>query len=637
MEAPLPGSPSPAAAPKPNQARRAGSGRFWQAVVAVVAAAAFARTVGFGWVYDDQMEIVRNVLVHSLEHLPTLFTTTVWAGSGMETYLYRPLGLLTHALNYRISGQDPWSYHLVNVLLHAGVSLLVVRLGLLWGLTPAAAGVGGLLFALHPAHVEVAAAVFGRKDLLAGLFVLTMVLGHRAALARGGWRLVVPSAAFAAALLSKEVGAVGLLLVGAHDLLLGGDRRKLLGGRRGAGSYVSYLLVLLCYIVVRNQVTGTLGVPETSFYDNPLVGADPFSRLATALVVIGRGLLLLILPLTLSPDYSYNAIPLVQSPLDPRFLAALVVLALAGALLLRLIRKGRSEEGHPPDVRTLVLLGMAWYAITLLPVSNLLVTVGTIFGERLLYLPSVALCLTAAAAIHRIALRHRRAALAGTLLLLGGFTTQTIRYTEAWQDDLSLFRWAVERVPTSTKAHHKLGEELLRVGEFGDALRSLDRALAIAPGNEFATFTRGIATSRITARYLPPPLGSGTVGSLPRDPDLLYVLGQAMRERGELGRAADYWGEAIRLDPDHPESLADLAPLRILRGDTATALDYLERATRGRPSLASAWFNLAQLRLARREIPPATEALRQFLRVAGPRYSQQIRWARETLEALSNR
>lgn len=189
----------------------------WEAVVALVAVALYARTVGFGWIYDDQMEIVLNSFVHSFRNLPLIFSTTVWAGSGMETYLYRPLPLATYAANHLISGLAPWSYHLVNVLLHAGVSVMVVRVGRLWGLSVLASGLAGFIFAIHPIHVEVVAAVFGRKDLLAAFFTLAMVLLHGPAVAQGGWRTAMPVLAYACAMLSKEVGAVGLVMVAGQD------------------------------------------------------------------------------------------------------------------------------------------------------------------------------------------------------------------------------------------------------------------------------------------------------------------------------------------------------------------------------------------------------------------------------------
>lgn len=613
----------------------------WGLLVASAAVVLYLHTVAFGWVYDDQLEIVHNAFVHSLEYLPRFFSTTVWAGSGMETYLYRPLALVTYALNYQVSALQPWSYHLVNVLLHGGISVLVFRLGIAWGLPAAAAGLGGVLFAAHPVHVEVVAAVFGRKDLLATLFTLAMVLGHARARARGGWSMALPPAAYAAALLSKEVGVVGLLLVAAHDLILERDARRLLQSGRTAGLYTAYLGILLAYLLVRAQVAGTGGVPETSFFDNPLVEADPFSRIATALVVVGKGLALLAFPLTLSPDYSYNAIPLVESAWDIRFAGTIALLGAVTVLGVQTWRRrpGAALEAQEGSWRsTALLLGLAWYGIAVLPTSNLLVTTGTIFGERLLYLPSVAFCLLVGAALHGLRRRPWPGAVpVGGLvavLVLVTLSAQALRYSRAWEGDLALFRWASESVPSSTKAHHKLGEELLREGHLGDAVRSLGRALEVAPGNEFASVTLGLAMREIGERYLPPPEGRGEEVSPPGDPDVLYALGQLRRDRGDLTGAEGYWEEAVRADPTHAESLADLALVRLLASDTATALDYLHRAVAEKPSLAGAWYNLGRILAARGAADEARQALVRFLATAGPRYPQEVLRARRLLEDL---
>ena len=73
---------------------------------------------------------------------PKIFLTTAWAGSGMETYLYRPLTTLSYSLNHLIFGLEPGGFHLVNVLLHGVASVLVFRVGRVWGLSNAAAGIG---------------------------------------------------------------------------------------------------------------------------------------------------------------------------------------------------------------------------------------------------------------------------------------------------------------------------------------------------------------------------------------------------------------------------------------------------------------------------------------------------------------
>jgi tetratricopeptide (TPR) repeat protein len=544
----------------------------------------------------------------------------------METYLYRPLPLVSYALNHQVSGLEAWSYHLVNILLHAGVSVLVFRLGRLWGLSTLAAGMGGLLFAIHPVHVEVVAAVFGRKDLLATLFVLLMILGHRAALTHGGLRYLPPAAAFAAALLSKEIGVAGLLLVAVHDLVLEGGPRKLLANARAPVLYVVYLVVLLLYVLARNSVTGAVGVPDTSPLDNPLVAAGPSSRLATALVVIGQGVVIQAAPLTLSPDYSFNAIPLVESVLEPRLLATL---AAFGAILWWI--RARRQRG------TVAPLALAWYALALLPASNLLLPVGTIFGERLLYLPSVSACLLAGMGIGWVWTRRSRVALTLVALWMSALVAQTIRYSRAWDNDLALFRWAVASVPESTKAHHKLGEELLRAGELGNGVRSLRRALEIAPNNEFAAVTMAQARGLVADRYLPSSTVGGASGELPSDPDLLYVLAQLHQERGNLETAEAYLQRALASDRNHPEALAAMGLLQVARGDTATALAHLIRAVEAKPSLANAWFNLGRIQLARGENREAVLSFRSFLRHRGTRYPAQAEWVREILAELETR
>ena len=521
--------------------------RGWTLLAASAAVALYLPTVGFGWVYDDFMDVVLNRFVQSLSHLPEIFSTTVWTGSGMETFLYRPLTVATYALNWQISGTEPWSYHLVNVLLHGAAAALVVRLGVLWRLPLAAAGLGGLLFAVHPVHVEAVAPVFGRKDLLATLFVLAFALTHRSALERGGWRRAAAPLLLLCAMLSKEVGVAGLALVAAQDLWLEEDRRAFLARREVPLLYASHLLAVTVFLLARTTVTGGLGVPDTSFWDNPLVTAPVAQRAATALVVAGKGLALLFVPVGQSPDYSFNAIPVVTYPLDLRLGATL----LGGGVLV-------GASIHPRLRGTAFPLAVLWYGLALLPGANLLVLSGTIFAERLLYLPSVAFCLAAGWAL-AWAVRRRRAAgmaLAASVVMVLGFGT--VAYARFWTDDVTLFLRAADAAPESTKAHHKLGEELLRRGEVGDALRSLRRALEIAPRNAFAAETLEQARAMVAQRWAAAPAGAAPGAEpLPRDPDILLAVGAALLARGDTVRAREALTGFLELaGPGYPAETA---------------------------------------------------------------------------------
>lgn len=598
----------------------------WRLPIVIVTAALYARTVGFGWVYDDQMDVLRNGFVKSFRYLPEIFSTTVWAGSGMETYLYRPLVLLSYAANHAVSGLEPWSYHLVNVALHALVAVLVFQLGLRWGLAATAAGVGGLLFAVHPVHVEVVANVAGRKDLLAAVFVLGAVLAHRRALDRGGNWLVLPVVLYLCAMLSKEVGAAALLLIAAQDVYMERDRRAFVQRRRLHGLYVGYLGALVLFMVVRLRVTGVLGVPDTFVFDNPLVAESILVRWATALAVLGKGFSLLLVPVTLSPDYSFNAIPVVETPVDPRLLGTL---AGVGCLLWGL--------SVPAARRSVLPMAVAWYVLAVLPGSNLLVTVGTIFGERLLYLPSVALCLAIGAGMAWLLTHHRLGAVLALTFVTAALSAQTLRYSGAWTGDITLFEWATESVPRSTKAHHKLGEEYLRVGRLGEALRSLNRALTIAPDNAFAVATLDLARQQIAARYLPGSDGSPAPEEPPPNAEILYAVGQGEWVRGNLAAARARWEAALTVDPTHGPSMGDLGAAQLAQGDTAAATATLEQAVRVAPDIAGPWFNLATVHLAKGREHDAAAALHRFLDAAGRGYPEQVAWAHETLARLEGR
>jgi Flp pilus assembly protein TadD len=531
--------------------------------------------------------------------------------------------MASYALNHQISGLDPWSYHLVNVLLFGGTAALVVRVGRLWGLPALGAGLAGLLFALHPIHVEVVAPAFGRKDILATFFVLAMVLLHRPALDRGGWRMALPVVAYAGAMLSKEVGVVGLVLVAGQDWFLARSRQEFFGEGRRPVLFVAYVGALLVYVLARNAVTGGVGVPDTFYMDNPLVVAPLGTRILTSVALVGKGLGLQLLPLTLSPDYSFNAIPLVESPLHLGFLATVALLAGLGAALIR-------WGSRIP----LLPLATLWYLVALLPTANLLVLVGTIFGERLLFLPSVAFCLAAGGA--GAWLMGKGPKLAGLLLALwvGGLAFQTLQYTGAWKTDLTLFERAVATVPNSTKANHKYGEELLRAGQVGPSLPYLRKALEIAPDNQFAAQTLGQAQEWAAQLYLPSDPGGAPPTPPPADAEILYALGQVSLERQALEAAAGYWEAALEVDAQHVASRADLGVVRLMLGDTIQALDHLKRAVDEDPGLASAWFSLGRIYLARGETLNAKEALRAFIQSAGTRFPQETAWARGVLIQL---
>ena len=585
-------------------------GHVWGAVVFLIATAVYLHTLGHGFVFDDDLSVVRNLFIRSFTSIPDMLANTEWKGAGWENHLYRPLTTFSYALNYSVSGLTPWTYHLVNVLVHGVVSVLVFRVGLRWGLSMGLAVIGALFFAVHPIHVEAVANVSGRKELLAGAFLLTLVLSHRPAVRRGGFWIVIPVAAYAAAMLSKEIGVGGIALVAAQYLILTEERgRSDREKSRNVVLFGAYSLALLGFLVLRSRVAGLFDLPVIPFVDNPAAAASLLVRVATGIAVLGKGLLILLLPFRQSPDYSYDAIPLVESVADPRIL-------LASLLLAFWITAGFRLRTRNP----IVLLSGIWYGVTILPAANLLFPTGVLFGERLLYVPSVGfMLLTSSLVLGLTHTRLRPVILPATTILIGVFGIATVRYAAAWKEPVALFEWGVRTQPTSSKVNQLLGTSLLDE-EPQRASLYFARSLEIWPANYkalYGLYKSYVATGRNDLAHAvlkrARPARQATA-------DENYTIGQIFRDAGQLEEAEDRWRTTVELEPAHSGAWADLGTLALMRRDTSEARSNLERAVALDPTMASAWYNLGILYRDLGAGEASRNAFREFLAMAGPDY-----------------
>src|SRR5439155_26245532 len=105
-----------------------------------------------------------------------IFSSPYFGGPRGKGTNYRPLLLLSYAIQWWIHGGDPIPFHVVNVLLHVFATLLLARLLLTLGIPPPASVGAALLFAVHPIHVEAVTSVVGRGETQASALVLAFLL-----------------------------------------------------------------------------------------------------------------------------------------------------------------------------------------------------------------------------------------------------------------------------------------------------------------------------------------------------------------------------------------------------------------------------------------------------------------------------
>lgn len=422
---------------------------------------------------DDLYIIAWNPLVHSISGVFGAFSGPYWPPD-LGGQMYRPLPLASFALTWGIVGDHPLLFHAMNLLWHAGVAVVVAALAKRFaGLTAAAAA--GLLFAVHPVHVEAIANVIGLGELMAAAGVCLAVY-----FAMTQQSVILSGLGLLLGLLSKEnaVVAPGLIMWAWMVGISRPSRRRM---REFAGSWV---VIAGVYLAVRGIVLS----PYARLHATAPVflGETAFAGRLTAVAAVADVLRLLVLPLTLRVDYSPAERTIVHSLLDGRFALGLLGLAAWLGLLVLAWRKGRKIEAF----------GLGWIAIAYLPISNLLFSTGVLLAERTLYLPSVGLALAAGAAIAR--LPESRVRLILGLIVVAGGIRSAIR-VPVWRDDFAVTQSILGDSPNSYRGPARMAmiyqshrQPLQALGALREAAHIYDRdpTLFIAAADAAITLGR---------------------------------------------------------------------------------------------------------------------------------------------------
>ena len=567
---------------------------------ALLAILLYLPTLRYEFVFDDRGVILENPLLLDLADLPSLFAAPYWNTPRVSDRLYRPVTSATFALDRVLAGGfSPALSHGINAMLHGLATWLVTLLALSVLGAPLPACLAGLMFAAHPVHVEAVAGIVGRSEILAACGILSALLCHRAAQedSRHGAALLVAAPSFSLlAMLSKESAMVAPLLCGLLDVACppAGSIR-----RRRMLLYAGHGLAVVTALGLRAAALGTLGSGPIAFVDNPAASSGPLAGRLTGLACVARYAGLLAWPARLSADYSFDQIPVVRTFADPLVLAGAVIVlgtCVGGFLLLR----------RWPAAGFALLAAAVSFALT----SNLVLFIGTLLAERLLYMPSVGFCLLLGALVAAAGRRRfGRIAIVASfgLCALASWRT-TIRMPD-WHDDLVLYRSAAAVSPRSARIRYNLGNVYLRAGRFPAAEGEYRTALSI-----YADFTDAIANLGMAllqqgrAREALEFLGRAAE-RLPRNAEVFVNLGSAYRAAGDPLQAREQFLRAIEMDPASGSAWNNLGSMALSLGEAPEAVDDLARAVAVDPTYAIYRVNLADALMATGR---KVEAFREF-------------------------
>ncbi|MBK7173554.1 MAG: hypothetical protein IPH84_10035 [Bacteroidales bacterium] len=192
-------------------------------LIAVVTWFTYHSSLWNGFVnYDDNLYIYENSDIRNLSWNNILGFFKGNIGQ------YPPLTMIAFSLIYHFIGPEPTSFHVVSLVLHVFNSLLVFLFIYHFDRKVLAALVSGLLFGLHPMHVESVAWATELKDLLYTAFFLGGLLAYQSYQQLGNQRkyLVIALVLFILSCLSKGMAVVFPLVLLLMDFYNSGKISK---------------------------------------------------------------------------------------------------------------------------------------------------------------------------------------------------------------------------------------------------------------------------------------------------------------------------------------------------------------------------------------------------------------------------
>jgi hypothetical protein len=448
---------------------------------------------------------------------------------------FRPITTLTFRLNWILSerlgtqgtDQHTYGFHIVNVILHGIVTAMVTEASVYvfaGGTTSdlLAQMVTGAIFAFHPVHAEAVSNLTSRGELLMSLFFLGAFLcfaphvsGSHQGLPTPGMASFVaiyvgPFVCMTLSLFCKEQGATTLITLVIYDFVhnQGSVRqfvRAIVSRQAHAVAFVRRTAVLAVQTVAmalwRYYLNGETS-PDFVFKQNPAgFSSDRFTRVFSVNWVYCLYVRDALDPRFLSPDWSGRSIDLIETTSDVRILGVLALWCFAGGCVISLCTGLDEQAGQTRvEIRRVILL--AFLAFTFAPFllsSNILVVVGLMKADRVIYLPLVGFCLLEALVVKLVFFPEHDASRARdstrrkmghvvVMLQMYFFCRRVHERNMAWSDPLRLWAAAYRINPRSYHTMYNTGYELAlrhRHAEAEPILRPIGDPHVDGPSNTF--------------------------------------------------------------------------------------------------------------------------------------------------------
>jgi protein O-mannosyl-transferase len=591
--------------PNPNTKKGIrGRELFLYVFIFVVGLVPFLNTLGFGFAYDDDQQIIGNPYLRSFHYLKQILTTPVWSFkyANIPTNYYRPLMSLEYFALYQAYGPLPYIYHLASLLMNATVVLLMFLVARRLFKSPQIALVAAILFAVHPIHTESVAWIADVVDLqLAGFLLLAfwffLDLGDST---RSAWRTyTLMSISFGLAIFAKEPAVAFPVVVTFYEHFCRADRAETSWAQKFK-RYAPFWLMTGFYLGSRVTLMGSL-VPKLQRASLPwgraiLSSFALFNEYMNKLIWPGHAALF---------DTFYPSVRIT----DWRVLCG------AAWALLICIFAAYFWRRNPK-----LVFACVWMVAILGVALNARWMATNVFAERYLYVPSIGFCWIVASGLVAIwnagfvtKSKAMRTALAGVFLVLAaGIAAATAVRARDWRNDTSLFNAAVARNPHDPDLRANLGLVYWQERKpddaiwqwkyalsqspdgvwalnnlamayndqekYADAIPLVRHAIELRPNFSYAHLNYGLALAGLGNPAAAEPEFQAAVTDSPLDWYIRNQFGEFYFKAGRMDEAEAQYQASLKAVVNSV-ALDRLGDIAVQRGDTRTAESHFHEST----------------------------------------------------------
>lgn len=616
--------------------------------------------------YDEKKQLVDNPLAHSLSpaNIGRIFSSFCITS-------YYPVRLLSLAIDHHFWGLNPRGYHLTNLVIHLGNSLMLMLLILrLWDtggsqppgknsnkpgqskqgrslrLVCGAAGASAV-FALHPVVVESVAWVGCREEILMLFFVLLGVHAFMSSpmaplpqIPRSGsrrsrtWGLLCILFVVCACL-SNVMASASAFILTAFGMIFS-DMTKAEETSRPALQYLLqkfFISFRSCWpfwiIAIAAIVVKKVGDPLRVSQVWQVVDEPPMSlamRATTVFRLYAIDLKQVVWPRDLT--FLYPSFASDSAVTTVLLFAGIALAGATGVVLWKLWNNVTRDRGQAGGTcMRVTLFGIAWFLAGLLP-SIQLIPHHIYRGDRFFYLPLPGAAIAVSGIVCFVfrggtALVGRRAEqtkgswilapLLGVVLILGVNSTRQLKI---WQNGVALFEHCVKLNPSSQGAHFNLGNAFSDKGRFPEALRCFQQSFALAPSRPDVNYNLANTLQRLGRAPEALEWYDRALAVNPDNPDVLLNHGIALYEVRKHAAAAKQFARANTLRPGHALTHYNWGNALAALNRREEAIQHFRESLRLDTTNTKAHFNLAVMLLQTGHVPEGQQQLREALRLA---------------------